>query len=243
MKISPLVKAVGIFFLSYLCLLFLLSNVGGAYFKVFQGVFRHQIEFLFPQFHVVDMVMEDHQGQQMISLTVALKENAILPNGTVLHTKGKTFTSKTISINQYLHPIILFSIIAAWPWAPVRTRLILLLLSLPFLLFVEILDIPLLLAIRCEESVQRTIYTNPDAARGFGSYWVAFLHTGGRAALSILAFGLSYGCLQFLRARQQTLSPSPAGTQAKSSPLQKVGRNDPCPCGSGRKFKHCCMKM
>ncbi|MGK5595514.1 MAG: SEC-C metal-binding domain-containing protein [Parachlamydiaceae bacterium] len=21
---------------------------------------------------------------------------------------------------------------------------------------------------------------------------------------------------------------------------QKVGRNDPCPCGSGKKFKHCC---
>ncbi len=21
----------------------------------------------------------------------------------------------------------------------------------------------------------------------------------------------------------------------------KVGRNDPCPCGSGRKFKNCCM--
>jgi SWIM/SEC-C metal-binding protein len=20
----------------------------------------------------------------------------------------------------------------------------------------------------------------------------------------------------------------------------KVGRNDPCPCGSGKKFKHCC---
>jgi hypothetical protein len=23
---------------------------------------------------------------------------------------------------------------------------------------------------------------------------------------------------------------------------QKVGRNDPCPCGSGRKYKHCCSK-
>jgi preprotein translocase subunit SecA len=22
----------------------------------------------------------------------------------------------------------------------------------------------------------------------------------------------------------------------------KVGRNDPCPCGSGRKFKNCCGK-
>ncbi|MCR6655678.1 MAG: SEC-C metal-binding domain-containing protein [Opitutus sp.] len=21
--------------------------------------------------------------------------------------------------------------------------------------------------------------------------------------------------------------------------LPKVGRNDPCPCGSGKKFKHC----
>ena len=22
---------------------------------------------------------------------------------------------------------------------------------------------------------------------------------------------------------------------------QKIGRNDPCPCGSGKKYKHCCM--
>jgi uncharacterized protein len=22
----------------------------------------------------------------------------------------------------------------------------------------------------------------------------------------------------------------------------KVGRNDPCPCGSGKKYKQCCMK-
>ena len=24
--------------------------------------------------------------------------------------------------------------------------------------------------------------------------------------------------------------------------MPKVGRNEPCPCGSGRKFKHCCGK-
>lgn len=22
---------------------------------------------------------------------------------------------------------------------------------------------------------------------------------------------------------------------------QKIGRNDPCPCGSGKKYKNCCM--
>lgn len=25
-------------------------------------------------------------------------------------------------------------------------------------------------------------------------------------------------------------------------PMEKVGRNDPCPCGSGKKFKNCCMR-
>jgi uncharacterized protein YecA (UPF0149 family) len=22
---------------------------------------------------------------------------------------------------------------------------------------------------------------------------------------------------------------------------KKTGRNDPCPCGSGKKYKHCCL--
>jgi len=36
-----------------------------------------------------------------------------------------------------------------------------------------------------------------------------------------------------------------AETQAKAKPVRtgpKVGRNDPCPCGSGKKYKQCCGK-
>jgi hypothetical protein len=29
----------------------------------------------------------------------------------------------------------------------------------------------------------------------------------------------------------------------KKSNMKKIGRNDPCPCGSGKKYKKCCMKM
>ena len=29
-------------------------------------------------------------------------------------------------------------------------------------------------------------------------------------------------------------------TVRRESP--KIGRNDPCPCGSGKKYKNCCMK-
>jgi preprotein translocase subunit SecA len=33
------------------------------------------------------------------------------------------------------------------------------------------------------------------------------------------------------------------GEGRKRQPIRKaerVGRNDPCPCGSGKKYKHCC---
>jgi len=29
---------------------------------------------------------------------------------------------------------------------------------------------------------------------------------------------------------------------ATSSRISKIGRNDPCPCGSGKKYKKCCGK-
>jgi preprotein translocase subunit SecA len=36
-------------------------------------------------------------------------------------------------------------------------------------------------------------------------------------------------------------APAPAGKQPKPKVGgKKIGRNDPCPCGSGKKYKHCC---
>jgi hypothetical protein len=35
--------------------------------------------------------------------------------------------------------------------------------------------------------------------------------------------------------------PSPSLYDPQSNPFRKVGRNDPCPCGSGMKFKKCCL--
>ena len=33
---------------------------------------------------------------------------------------------------------------------------------------------------------------------------------------------------------------TPAATPGGGSPAPAVGRNDPCPCGSGKKYKKCC---
>lgn len=39
----------------------------------------------------------------------------------------------------------------------------------------------------------------------------------------------------------EKLLRSVAARQNRPVPKVKIGRNDPCPCGSGKKYKHCCM--
>jgi len=100
-------------------------------------------------------------------------------------------------------------------------------------------DIPILLGVRIMETVQANLLQDPNAGKSLGSYWAAFLHTGGRAALSILAIGLALASFYLLRARQQQRAT--AGQSPRTEhPRTKIGRNDPCPCGSGRKYKICC---
>ena len=36
--------------------------------------------------------------------------------------------------------------------------------------------------------------------------------------------------------------PSESVGGHRNGPFRRVGRNDPCPCGSGKKYKHCCMR-
>jgi len=46
----------------------------------------------------------------------------------------------------------------------------------------------------------------------------------------------------YLRALQAPFLDVASGTPKPIvTPTQKVGRNNPCPCGSGRKYKKCCM--
>jgi preprotein translocase subunit SecA len=46
--------------------------------------------------------------------------------------------------------------------------------------------------------------------------------------------------------QQQSAIDSTQGEPQKMEPIRnrnpKVGRNDPCPCGSGKKYKNCCMR-
>ena len=74
---------------------------------------------------------------------------------------------------------------------------------------------------------------NPDKA------WVDFSAYGTEAGVEKVLHEKA----EFLRVdgrwlytREARLGPAPFKSAAP-----KVGRNDPCPCGSGKKYKHCCL--
>lgn len=56
-----------------------------------------------------------------------------------------------------------------------------------------------------------------------------------------LAGGRSLG--RYVRALRAAYEERTAATvKPIRNPGARIGRNAPCPCGSGRKFKHCCMR-
>jgi uncharacterized protein len=57
----------------------------------------------------------------------------------------------------------------------------------------------------------------------------------------LMAAGVARAHAHFLKQRSSasTNSPAPAVREPERRPAAKVGRNDPCPCGSGLKFKKC----
>jgi uncharacterized protein YecA (UPF0149 family) len=42
------------------------------------------------------------------------------------------------------------------------------------------------------------------------------------------------------REKNKQLMPSPKAEVYELKTGKKIGRNDPCPCGSGKKYKKCC---
>lgn len=55
-----------------------------------------------------------------------------------------------------------------------------------------------------------------------------------------LRIGMIAGALQLYRAFAPERRASAGKPGLGAARLRKVGRNEPCPCGSGRKFKKCC---
>ena len=63
---------------------------------------------------------------------------------------------------------------------------------------------------------------------------------------SITGESLDNSAINSMNAVGESNIPNSASSTEKAQPIvndgPKVGRNEPCPCGSGKKYKNCCGK-
>lgn len=78
-------------------------------------------------------------------------------------------------------------------------------------------------------SRQTTIRVGNDLAADADSYCAEV----GLTFNALVAVALA----DYLRTRRRKPVPSPA---LRKNPVPRVGVNEPCPCGSGAKYKKCC---
>lgn len=99
---------------------------------------------------------------------------------------GFTVDASTLVGHALKHAVIIVTAAIVWPRLTVSERLIRVLISLPLLIVIEALDIPLVLA----SAVRDLVISNvaPDqAARSWLIDWTHIMDGGGRTALSLAA--------------------------------------------------------
>ena len=139
---------------------------------------------------------------------------------------GVTKEGRLPASNVSIHPILVLSVLFAWPAASWRKTGALIVLSLPALFLVELLDLPFHILWKAESGIPLETFS-----AGMIRFWGHVLNNGGKQFLSLMAVFLSLGAFMLLERRKRTAAPG-----------ARVGRNDPCPCGSGKKFKNCCKE-
>jgi preprotein translocase subunit SecA len=101
------------------------------------------------------------------------------------------------------------------------------------------------IADRVTDLIFRVEQFDPEFLSYLGSHWkldrAQTIHQSADSQLA--AVGAAGGIRQ---AQDAAIAGSQQSTERKREPVRnvgkKVGRNDPCPCGSGKKFKACCMR-
>lgn len=146
-------------------------------------LFRAELGLLMPEFRLDYLDWKFDRNEAVFALTATLTEHRVVL-GRVLP-PGVSINASTLAAHAWVHPVLMLSLLAAWPGIARRRKPLLLLLGLPFVLMAELLDVPIMLWGALED----LIYYQLDPARvseSIGSRAQHFLDGGGRYAVSIL---------------------------------------------------------
>ena len=152
-------------------------------------LYARVLDWVLPDFGVVYLGIA--LGHEYVFDTQVMAERAMLVGGQILPA-GLTVTASTPLYVALIHPVVLAAAALVWPLPHWRARLLRLLLSLPCLLVLEVLDVPLVLASSISDLLSFSLDPGADAA-SLRIDWTRVMDGGGRFALSLaLAFAAAF---------------------------------------------------
>ena len=149
--------------LVFLALLSASIFLGQHYVELLLPLYRWEIAWLNPDCRIASLALINTQGEALVGLDLEavhqfLFAGQIIPAGAVI-------SSSTLLGHVVLHPLLMFSVLLAWPGISGRGRLALVVIALPWLALVEMLDVPLLLTGSHRITHERTDRQSADPGR------------------------------------------------------------------------------
>lgn len=156
---------------------------GWHYGQFFLPLYRVVLDLALPDFAVLRF--DIGRTHEYVFQAQVAAEHLLVMEGRVLPA-GFTIDTHTPMYNALSHAIVLAIAALAWPGLSWQVRLARLALSVPFLVLLEAVDVPLLMASSIHDLLNYSLNPQGDAASLLLD-WVRVLDGGGRYALAIAA--------------------------------------------------------
>ena len=183
MNRKQLLESAGIFVLVAVTLAWLIYRFDTLLLEHLLPLFRFELNEMMPSFHIDSLDWKIDRNETVVTLSATLSEYRVILNK--VFPSGVSVNVSTLAAHAWVHPVLMLSLMAAWPGVAWKRKPFLLLTTLPFIVLAEMLDIPLMLWGALEDM----LYWQADPSRiaeSLGSRLQHFLDGGGRYALSIL---------------------------------------------------------
>jgi hypothetical protein len=167
-------------------------------------LFRWELEWLMGDFRIDYLNLQEQHGETIVLMQAMLQEYRIVLGQLI--PPGASINASTLALHAWVHPILLFSLLAAWPGIPLAQKPLLLLIGFPFVLLAELMDIPVILWATIEDM----LYWQADPSMAnppVGSVIQHALDGGGRYGITILFSLFAVFIHRFVTARTAAWFP------------------------------------
>ena len=169
-------------------LIALVQHWGHDYVEALLPLYRLTLNVVLPDYRVVTLDLLERNNELIVAAHFVTTQAQTI--GTRLLPAGVTLDASTLASHAFKHLVIVFGAVFAWPRLALRERAWRCLFSLPWLLLLEIVDIPLAIAGAVQDLVYFNLSADYAAHRPLLVAWLHMLDGGGRLALPLLVAAL-----------------------------------------------------